>query len=972
VRRPLLLACCLLLTAPGLLGAAPAATGITDFSVRTWNESDGLAATRIMALEQDHDGYLWLGTDVGLVRFDGVQFVPVTEIGGVRLPVAPTSALLSASDRSLWMGSITRFGVARIKDGTLIEYGEKDGLPGWYAMALLEDRKGRIWVGNSVGLFTFDGRRWHAVQDAALRGAAVLALLETQDGRIWAASRSAVYRRDREGEPFQQVDVITRSSNVWQGLSEGPDGSVWISDFQRGFRQVGASPAHAEKGWGAQLLHDRRGNLWIATRGQGLWRVHPDRRGTPPPPDVITRQQGLATDAVQCIMEDREGNLWVGTYAGLQRLTPHRVTPISDVPLARAAATTRDGSVWIGGTGGLTQFRRGATRRRFTEAEGLPGAVVLAVHADHDGTVWVSTELGLARFADGRFTKVLDLDDEVGIQRIFSIARTRAGLWVRDVNFRLHRMSADGRMVYPAEVPRVFSVDAVALAADTRDRLWIGATDGRLGVLHPDGTFTEYTLGIGDVRSLHESAGVMWAGGDDGLGRIENGEVSTIGTRQGLPSHVKSIVEDADGVLWVGVASGIVRIEKSAFSRAAAGRGARLAYRLFNTADGAAGVPVNDGGRSAVLGYDGRLWFATSAGVTVIDPHDTGEPRPLAPAVVESITADAKPMPLAAGAMLPANVSHVQFGFTALALTDSMRLEFKYRLDGIDRDWVHAGTNRQASYTNLGPGQYTFRVVASNADGVWSEPGAVLQFGISPTFYQTRWFYALCALAAFSAGFGAWRLHGRRVRGQFALVLAERIRMSRAIHDTLLQGLAGLALQLDDLDHGADGRPETTRERIRRIRRRVEESIREARQSIWDLRSPVLERRSFPEALREVGTRAVADMPVAFDVNVKGTPRPCSPVVEQQLLLICQEALANAVKHGRPSCVDVELEYAGDKVRVRVTDDGRGFDLATIEKVNGHYGVVSMHERAAQVRGRLTIASAPGQGTRVETIVPAH
>jgi signal transduction histidine kinase len=400
-----------------------------------------------------------------------------------------------------------------------------------------------------------------------------------------------------------------------------------------------------------------------------------------------------------------------------------------------------------------------------------------------------------------------------------------------------------------------------------------------------------------------------------------------------------------------------------------ASRQHRSHYRLFNTADGAAGVPMTEGSRTAVRAHDGRLWFATSAGVTVIDPDRIGEPRHTAPAILEGVTAGTRAIEPVQGVALPARTSQLQFNFTAPTLTDSMRVEFKYRLDGVDRDWVDAGTNRQAAYGNLGPGPYTFRVKATNGDGVWSTPAA-FAFSVNPMFYQTRWFYVACALALLVGIYASWRLHTRRVHTQYALVLAERMRMSRAIHDTLLQGLAGLALQLDDLSHAPERTPEATSDRVRRMRRRVEEYIREARQSIWDLRAPALEQRSLPSALREVGARAVADRAVSLDVSVKGAPQSCPPAVEQQLVLICQEALTNAVRHGAPRHIAVELEYGREQVSVRVSDDGRGFDPARVEQVTGHYGVLSMRERAAQVRGRLTIASEPGSGTRVEATVP--
>jgi signal transduction histidine kinase len=334
------------------------------------------------------------------------------------------------------------------------------------------------------------------------------------------------------------------------------------------------------------------------------------------------------------------------------------------------------------------------------------------------------------------------------------------------------------------------------------------------------------------------------------------------------------------------------------------------------------------------------------------------------------VTADSYQHTVTSGLLLPAKTSHVQITFNALTLSDPMRVRFRYRLEGFDRDWVESGAIRQATYTNLPPRQYRFRVSATGGDGTWSDPGVLLEFGVAPMFYQTRWFLALGVLAVAGLVYAAWRMHVRQVRHQFAMVLAERIRMSRAIHDTLLQGLAGLALQLDDLSHAPESTPAATSDRVRRMRRRVEEYIREARQSIWDLRAPALEQRSLPSALREVGARAVADRAVSLDVSVKGAPQSCPPAVEQQLLLICQEALTNAVRHGAPRRIDVELEYGREQVSVRVSDDGRGFDPARVEQVTGHYGVLSMRERAAQVRGRLTIASEPGSGTRVEATVP--
>lgn len=967
LRRTLLfLALCAAL--PPHLSAGPAPRGLDDYTVRTWNENDGLLVSRISAIAQDHDGYLWLGTDAGLVRFDGVRFVSITEIGGTRLPVAPIPALLSTRDRSLWIGTIGPYGLVRLQNRQLTKHGVDRGLLPGYVVTLLEDRAGVVWAGNASGLFRFDGDRWHKVDEPAFAGSPVLALHQARDGAMWAATRASVFRRAPGQAQFELMDTFEVASNAWQGFTEDGDGGIWISDFQQGFRRVGAEPSPtAERGWGVQLLHDRRDNFWVATRGQGLWRVRPDGKGAPSV-EMLTRQHGLATDAVQCLFEDREGNLWVGTQAGLQRFTPHRVKPITDLPIARGTAVTPDGSVWIGGTLGLTRFSS-AGRRLYAEADGLPGSVVLAMDVDRDGTLWVATERGIARFASDTFSPLV-VSSGKQIQRIFSLAYTQSALWLRDLNLRITKVSRTGEVLPLTEVPADFRRNVVTLADDARGRLLLGRMDGRLGILHDDGSFTHHALGIGSITAITPAAdGALWVGGDDGLSLIEGGRAQTVTGTHGLPTRVRSIVGDRDGVLWVGFASGIARIEKEEMLRAVGTPGYRLRYRLFNTADGAAGVPMTEGSRTAVAAHDGRLWFATSAGVTLIDPREIGNPRHTAPAILDTVTAGARTIDPVPGTALPAHTSQIQFTFTAPTLTDSMRVEFKYRLDGVDDEWVEAGTNRQATYANLGPGAYTFRVMATNGDGVWSTP-ASFAFTVDPTFYQTRWFYLLVAFGVLAAAYGSWRLHARRVHTQYALVLAERMRMSRAIHDTLLQGLAGLALQLDDLSHAPESTPAAMSERVRRMRRRVEEYIREARQSIWDLRAPALEQKSLPHALREVGVRAVADRQVSFDVSVKGSPHSCSPAVEQQLLLICQEALTNAVRHGAPRRIDVELEYGPKQVSVRVSDDGRGFDPARVEQVSGHYGVLSMRERAAQVRGRLTIASQPGNGTRVEAIVP--
>lgn len=958
-----------------ILGIVPARAetsgpGLDDYFVTTWSEKDGLPAGGIRSLEQVEEGALWLGTETGLVRFDGIKFVPFAELRQGRLPSGAVESLLRTRDGSLWVGLNGPRSIGRIRPGGVTLFGESEGLPDGQVTSLYEDARGGVWAGSLSGLYRFDGSRWTRMPLPETGSDSVLAVREDAQGRLWAVGPMGVFRRSSGDAPFEVVERLAVASNRWQSLSMDRQGRMWMSDFDRGFRMLDARPrpraAAQPHAWGVEILHDSQDTMWVATRGQGLWRVAPsDASGRA---TIITSRDGLVNDAVQAVLEDRDGNIWVGTPAGLQRLSPHRVTPVRDLGVVRVLEATPDGSVWVGASHGLSRVTP-TGRRTYTAADGLPGSVVLTLHADRPGGVWVATERGVARFAGGRFTPL-----PVGsssMQRVFAMASPRPDdLWLRDFWFRLYHWR-DGRMVDLAEVPDAFRRNVFALLDDRLGNVWIGAVAGRLGVRRADRSFQEYHLAIGAVMRLAQDRdGAIWSGGDEGLARVtREGVVESLSRAQGFPGSVKAIVEDRVGDLWVGIGSGLIRVDKTEFSRAAAAGGRGFHYRFLNVADGLAGTPIAEGANTGVLAADGQLWFATSGGATVVDPSRVGAPPPMPPVRIESVTADGQQFDPATRLFEASRASHLHLSFGALTLTDPTRVRFRYRLEDFDHDWVDAGSTREASYTNLPPRQHRFVVEATNGDGVWRSRAA-WDFGIAPMFYQTLWFYLLCAGLVGAAVAAGWRIRVQQVRQQFALVLGERIRMSREIHDTLLQGLAGLALEVDDLAHSIDGAPAGARERVLAMRKRVETYLREARLSIWDLRSPELASKDLAQALNEVGRRAIGDRPVQLDMVVHGTAQRCPPRVKEQLLLIGQEAVSNAVRHGNPTRVGVELTCADDHARLRVSDDGRGFDPDDVADASSHYGLRGMRERAEQVRGTVVIQSSPGRGTQVEAIVP--
>jgi signal transduction histidine kinase len=367
----------------------------------------------------------------------------------------------------------------------------------------------------------------------------------------------------------------------------------------------------------------------------------------------------------------------------------------------------------------------------------------------------------------------------------------------------------------------------------------------------------------------------------------------------------------------------------------------------------------------------GQLWFTTDEGIAIVDPSSALPDLGAVPARISSARADDVPFEGENAAALRAGTRRVQISWAALELTTPDRVRFRYRLDGFDRDWTDAGTRHQVEYANLPPGSYVFHVAAAREGNAWTDSNSsALEFSVAPHVYQTLWFPFLIATALAAGSWAIWHIRLVQVRRRFTITLAERARVSREVHDTLLQSLVGVALQCQVLADGAEV-PPTVRERLVRLRGRVDDHIGEAREMIWHLRSPMLERNDFVTALRRMADDVIEGTSVKVDVRSVGQPRYCSPDVERELLRIGQEALTNAVRHGRPSLVGVELRFAERAVHLTVTDNGCGFTPPqTFSVADGHCGLAMMHERIEEIGGRLSIASQPAQGARVEAMVP--
>ena len=496
----------------------------TDYSLTTWGLTEGLAASAIWAIVQTEEGYLWLGTDAGPIRFDGVRFVPWDELGLPPLPSVAIRALSSARDGSVWFGFGAPGGVMRLHKGEVQHYGASEGLEGGAVTMLFEHPDGTLWAGNPRGLHRLVANRWEQFNEGVPATAVYTAYLD-RSGSFLVGTALGTFRRAPGETTFEQTGAF---SETVQGISEDGFGTVWVSDQIVGFRRLHERrmPVHfTEEARGSPLLHDRRGNLWVGTLGRGLWRVRPGPNRQPPEIEKTTALTGFA---VTSLFEDREGNIWAGTADGLNRLTPYKVTSLTNLGLVRGVESAPDGSVWVGTFDALFSFRDGDASLR--DGPEVLSAPLLAMHADNRGTFWVATERSLYRFEAGRFSPV-PLPGGRQAREIRSISSdSEGGLWIHDLEQGVSRLN--GGQLEPLLLPlHLRGVGITVTYADRNGRIWLAFANGWIGAVGRGGQAEFHGPRGGSEPGIYraiyqDKLGVIWLGGLEGLTRFAEGSVS--------------------------------------------------------------------------------------------------------------------------------------------------------------------------------------------------------------------------------------------------------------------------------------------------------------------------------------------------------------------------------------------------------------------------------------------------------------
>jgi signal transduction histidine kinase/ligand-binding sensor domain-containing protein len=956
-------------------------TELSQYLHSQWGTEQGFIWGPVHAFAQTPDGYLWIGTEKGLVRFDGSTFQLFNHSNSPALPMNAVFGLTTDAEGSLWI---------RLQSPTLLRYraGRFDApLPNLSpadtsTTAMFSGAGGDLLIAYSNRLLTYARGKFTNVPAATDdQNLLVMSIAESPDGSVWLGTRdSGLYllRKNEitnitKGLPDRKVNsvIALRNDELWAGTDGGVVGWNGKEVTSAGI------PGCLRNLQALAMLRDQDSNIWVATH-DGLMRVTPDGTCSAAPPS------DQSDDSVSALFEDSDGNIWAGNSEGIERFretlfTTHTIAkqPYSEDmgPLAvdsegrtwfapsegglywfkegRAHQISVDGlnkdvvyslaatigaggqsEIWVGRQrGGLThlQFRNGVpVGRAYTAPPALAGTSISALHLSGDGSVWAgSLDSGVRRLRIGKF----------------------------DTFNSLNGLASN-------------SLKAIAEAPD--HTMWFAGPAGLTRLVN--GRWRTFTsadgLPPGNISCLYgDSAGVLWVGTERGLAYIESGEVKIPeGVPHSLSFNVTRIAEDRFGWLWITTANSVLRVKRDAFLR---NHLTDADVREFGPNDG---LRAAGGVRAMVTDNHGRVWLSLHDGLSVIDPVRLNRPSARGAARIVTFSAAGKSLDLNPPISIPGNQQRIAIEFGGLSLSAPERIRFRYRLDGFDKGWSEPAYTRQAVYTNLNPGPYRFRVIASNADGLWNSAETHIDFSIEPAFWQTWWFRMLAILTAAGIVAAAYQYRLRQVKWQMNLrfedQLSERIRIAQELHDTLLQGVISASMLLhvaaDELPPESVGKRKLTR-----VLALMGDVMEEGRRALRGLRAQQTSSFDLDQAFKRIREELSMDESIEFRVAEEGRRRQLHPTVRDDVYRIGREALVNAYRHSGATVIEVEMEYGSRSFSVFVRDDGCGIGPEVLRSgLEGHWGLIGMRERAERIGGRLNIWSREAGGTEIRLCIP--
>lgn len=951
-----------------------------------WGSEGGFPASSINVIAQTPDGYLWIGTENGLVRFDGREFHLFSEATSSGGPIGPVLGLISDSEGNLWV-RLQGAGLLRYRDGKFEDFTNKFEIPELAVTQMCRAADGRaVFLTIMNGTLVFDeGKLRSIAPPPQLSDFLVISVALGSGGQYFLGTRDRGLFRIRDGR-VSAVEDVPRDWQINALVSASAD-RLWIGTDKGLFFWDGHKISHA--GLNSSLAErqilsmtkDREESVWVGT-DRGMYRLDPGDNFSP------NKQNFVDDGPVSAVFEDRENNIWAATSHGLERfrntvfttfsaddgLLPGSIGPVYADP---------DGRTWFAPTkGGLYWFKDNAIGN-ITAAE-LDKDVVYSV-AGGNGDLWVARQRGgLTHLhnSDGRWDAVTyTKKDGLAQDSIFTVRATHQGtVWAGTLSAGLTRIR-DGQLT-TFTVENGLVSNTVAGIVESRDgTMWFATPRGLSGYSNDRWFSFSSKDGLpSDVLNclFEDSAGVLWIGTASGLAAARAGKIVTpANTPQWLRESVVGIREDRDGFLWISTLSHVLRVSRA---RLLDPEFNESDIRQFDLADGRRYTDSLKRDEAVAADAAGRIWFSLTRGLAYVETDRLRTGAPPTILHIDGLFADGKFFDMRS----PVNAPHPQrvtIDYAGLSLSVPERIRFKYKLDGFDRDWNGPVSTRQAIYTNLNPRSYTFRVIASNSDGEWNSAETVFVFNVEPAVWQTLWFQLFCVTLVASIALLSYRFRlrqlTRHLNVRFEERLAERTRIARELHDTLLQSLHGLMFRFQAARNMFDRRPEEAMEALDGAIKGTEEAIAESRDAIKDLR---LERTAasdlaalLTEAGRELETLegANADRPT-FRVIIEGERQELLFGIQDEVVRIAKELLRNAFQHAHAHQIEAEIRYDDRALTLLVRDDGRGIDPKILKGGGrpGHWGLPGISERAKQIRAQIDFWSDSRAGTEVQLTVP--
>jgi ligand-binding sensor domain-containing protein/signal transduction histidine kinase len=944
-----------------------------EFTHRAWHIQDGLPDQVIQALAQTPDHYLWLGTSKGLLRFDGHSFVEYDGPGETTLRAHGVFCLLVARDGSLWIGT-EGGGLLHYAKTGMRSYSADEGLTYPIVRTLYEDRDGAIWAGADFGVFKLSGGRFVRVDDPEkLVNFGAHSIIGDHAGSVWVGgSRLVRYT----GQSYREYTVPKQAGSLRiKSLCETRDGTLWIGTVGGLYRlspQSVFSKVKEVAGSIHFLTKDFEGRLWIGTVGNGLYIEQGGAFQHLLAPTV------LPSNTVLNITEDRDSNVWVGTQAGLLRLSRTgmqmaQLPGASDSDFGTVFRDT-DGTLWICSTH-LFRMTQGAIHPySFPQ---LGGATIRTMLRDRSGALWLGT-MGRGAYRIEPNGSLTHYSSQIGNNYLRVFLQARDGsVWI-GTDGGVSRWK-NGRIDSYHQVPGALRIPVTALDEDATGALWIGTPQG-LRLFRGNRFVQEAPMGALKDQAVwalqNDASGCLWIGTDSGLYRWKNGQLRHLflDNLSSTPA-VYQILNGASGVMWISGPTSVLKVMRKDLEQAAEGDGQFLhGVQVFPVSGEIQAAELYGGMQPAgVLGSDGTAWFPTSQGILhLVSRRDAPQPEP-PPLVLNQVLVDGRQVDVSHGLDLQPGSKTLQISYAPILLGSQSRLRFRRILRGFDKSWTAPTSERSSFYTNLAPGHYVYEVQAFYADDPGRASSVALNLTQRAHFYRTSWF-ALFSVALL--GMLAWLIYRNRIKqiqSRFRAVMAERNRVARELHDTVIQSCTGVSILLEAFSSMPGEQTASQRQLVDYARKQVKITIDEARNAVWNLRHSDRDSRAFSDSLRAMVEQSVHDCDLKLKFNVSGDERSIDSAIAQESLMVVREAVRNAALHGRPQSIGVELRYSASGISLDVSDDGCGF-LAGEEQIEAgkHYGLVGMRERVERVGGTFSLQSAKGQGTHLAFFFPTQ